>query len=168
MIGWVCGPIGSSMPSLIAGVAGPPDPDDPAVLDADVGLDDADDGIDDERAGDDDVELRRARPALGRARPEGLRVAPDRLVAGRLAVLLDADPEVGVAEADAVAGRRAVAGEAFLRGEPAHGRPVAPSPRVADQADGPRLAGRPALGRAGREVQAEARSPPRGRTPAAG
>ena len=46
------------------GVAGPPDPDDPAVLDPDVGLDDADRRIDDERAGDDGVELRRrARPA---------------------------------------------------------------------------------------------------------
>ena len=68
MIGCVCGPIGSSMPSLIAGVAGPPDADDPAVLDPDVRLDDADERIDDERAGDDDVELRRAGSPLGRAR----------------------------------------------------------------------------------------------------
>ena len=49
-------------------------------------------------------------------RPERLGVAPDRLVAGRLAVLLDPDPQVGVAEADPVAGRRAEAG-APLRGE---------------------------------------------------
>ena len=48
----------SSIPSLIAGVARPPDADDPAVLDADVGLDDADRRVDDDRAGDDDVELR--------------------------------------------------------------------------------------------------------------
>ena len=39
-------------------VAGPSDADDPAVLDADVGLDDAEDRVDDERAGDDRVELR--------------------------------------------------------------------------------------------------------------
>ena len=129
MTGWVCGPIGSSMPSLIDGIAGPPDADDAAVLDADVGLDDPDEGIDDERPGDDDVELRRARPALGRAGPDGLGVAPDRLVVVCLAVLLDADPEVGVTEADAVAGRGAVAGEPFLRGEPAH-RPASPSYRI--------------------------------------
>ena len=67
MIGWVCGPIGSSMPSLIAAVARPPDADDPPVLDADVRLDRADERVEDERAGDDDVELGRTRPALGRS-----------------------------------------------------------------------------------------------------
>ena len=134
-------------------VAGTPDADDPAVLDPDVGLDDADQRIDDERTRDDHVELRRAGPALGRPRSEGLRVAPDRLVARRLAVLLDADPQVGVGEAHAVAGRRAVASEPFLRGEAVH-RPA--SPRYADQAHRPRLAGRPALARAGREVEVEA------------
>ena len=93
MIGCVCGPIGSSMPSLIAAVTGPPDPDDPAVLDPDVRL---------------DARRRRDRgrraPAmttsssdgLGRpwadARADGLRVAPDRLVAGRLAILARRGP----------------------------------------------------------------------------
>ena len=117
MIGWVCGPIGSSMPSLIAGLPARPTPTMRPSLMPMSALTTPMSGIDDERAGDDDVELRRAGPALGRARPDGLGVAPDRLVAGRLPVLLDADPQVGVAEADAVAGRRPVAGEAFLRGE---------------------------------------------------
>ena len=90
MIGLVWGPIGRSMPSLIAGLPARPMPGDPAVLDADVRLDDADHGIDDEGAGDDDVELRRRRrPAHWAIRePEVLRVAPDRLVAARRAVLL--------------------------------------------------------------------------------
>src|SRR4029453_8574124 len=75
-------------------VPGTPDPDDPTVLDADVRLDDTDDGVHDKGAGDDDVELGRAGTPLHRVRADRLRVAPDRLVAGCLAVGLDADPEV--------------------------------------------------------------------------
>ena len=100
---------------LIAGAA---DADDPAVLDADVGLDDAQDGVDDERARDHDVELGVRRPPLHRARAHGLGVAPDRLVTRSLAILVDADPQVGVAEAHTVAGRRSVAGETLGGGEP--------------------------------------------------
>ena len=150
------------MPSLMPVVAGAPDADDAAVLDADVGLDGAEDRVEDERAGDDHVELGVGRPALGRARSDRLGVAPDRLVAGRLAVVLDADPQVGVAEADAVAGRGAVAGEALGRGEAA-----SPSGR-ATRVDGPGLAGRPALARAGRQVEAEAGRAPLDRTRGAG
>ena len=39
-------------------VPGPPDADDPPVLDPDVGLDDTEDGVHDERPGHDRVELR--------------------------------------------------------------------------------------------------------------
>ena len=65
------------------GVPGPADAGDPAVLDADVGLDDADDRVDDERAGEDDVELRRSGRLVPLRDPaaEVLGVAPDRLVA---------------------------------------------------------------------------------------
>ena len=77
----------------------------------------AEDGIDDEDPGDDRVQLRRTGRALGHPVPDRLGVAPDRLVTGRLAVLGDLDPQVRVAEADAVAGRRPVAGEALVRGE---------------------------------------------------
>ena len=102
----------------------PPDADDPAVLDPDVGLHDADRRVDDDRAGDDDVELRGSGPAgLRHPAAEVLRVAPLRLVAGRLAVLGDADPEVAVGEADPVAGRGTVPGEALLRREAAQRSP---------------------------------------------
>ena len=87
-------------------VAGAADPDDPAVLDPDVGLDGADERIEHERPGHDDVELARARPALDAPRADRLGVAPDRFVAGRLAVLGDPDPEVGVGRAGR--GRRCV------------------------------------------------------------
>ena len=94
----VCGPMTRSMPSLIAGLPGAPDTDDPAVLDPDVGLDDADDRIEHEHAGDDDVQLRRARAGPCAIRcADRLGVAPDRLVAGRLAVLGDLHPQVRVA-----------------------------------------------------------------------
>ena len=74
--------------------AGPPDAGDPAVLDADVGLDDADHGVDDERAREHDVELRRPGRTvpLRHAGAEVLRVAPDRLVAAGGAVLLRPGP----------------------------------------------------------------------------
>ena len=71
MIGSVCGPIGEVDAVADRRVAGPPDPDDPAVLDPDVGLDDAEHRVDDERARDDDVELatvRRPRPAPSASR----------------------------------------------------------------------------------------------------
>ena len=153
MIGWVCGPMRSSIPSTDPLVPGPPDADDAPVLDPDVGLDGTDDRVEHERAGDDDVQLGIARPALGRARSKRLGVAPDRLVAGSLAVVFDADPQVGVTEADAIAGGRTVAGEALGGGEALHRRP--------HQVDGPRLARPPALGRARREVEPEAGRSPR-------
>ena len=59
MIGWVWGPMTRSIPSLMSGLPGPADAGDPAVLDADVGLDDPDDRVDDDDAGDHRVELRR-------------------------------------------------------------------------------------------------------------
>ena len=73
-----------------------------------------------------------------------------RLVAGRLAVLADADPQVGVAEADAVAGRRAVAGEALVRarGGSSPASVAGASPPNRTRRTRPRLARRPALGRA--------------------
>ena len=154
MTGWVCGPIGSSMPSLIDGLPARPTPTMRPSLMPMSAFTTPTTGSTTSAPATTDVELRRAGPALGRARSEGLGVAPDRLVVARLAVFLDADPEVGVAEADAVAGRRAVAGEPFLRGEPAHRARLAVVP---DQAHGPRLARRPALGRAGRQVEVEAR-----------
>ena len=116
-------------------VARPPDADDPPVLDADVRLDRADERVEDERAGDDDIELGRTRAALDRPGSQRLRVAPDRFVARCLAVLGDADPQVGVGQADAIAGARAVACEAIGRGEAGHpGSPDAsgrPRPRTA-------------------------------------
>jgi hypothetical protein len=91
-----------------AGIAGPPDAHDPAVLDPDVGLDDPDRGVDDDGAEDDGVELGRPRvAALRQPDPQVLGVAPDRLVTYGLAVLLDPDPEVRVAQADPVARRGA-------------------------------------------------------------
>ena len=75
------------------GVATGPDTDDPAVLDADVGLHHAQGGVDDDGTDDDGVQL--ARPGLvglRLAQPDGLAVAPQRLVAVRLAVVVDAQP----------------------------------------------------------------------------
>ena len=98
MIGSVCGPIGRSMPSLIVGVARPADPDDPAVLDPDVGLDDPDGRVDDDDAGDHDVELgwpgrgvglapsgggRSWRSPTAARRPDAWRVAPRPAATGR-------------------------------------------------------------------------------------
>ena len=121
MIGWVCGPIAQLDAVADAGVAGPPDADDAAVLDADVGLDRADDGVEDEGAGDDGVELRMATRGPGSTAAGSSWRSPRwarRRGAWRSSV--DADPQVGVAEADPVAGRRAVAGEALGGGEAAH------------------------------------------------
>jgi hypothetical protein len=97
-------------------VAGPPDPDDPALLDSDVGLDDPDRWIDQKRPGDDGIQLGVRRAArLGHPRPERLPVAPDRLVAASLAVVGHLDPEVSVGQSHPVAGRRAIASESFGR-----------------------------------------------------
>ena len=57
MYGRVCGPMASSMPSLMAPAARPPDADDPPVLDADVRLDTAEHGIDDQHARHDRIEF---------------------------------------------------------------------------------------------------------------
>ena len=95
------------MPSLIAGLPARPTPAIRPSLIPMSALTTPISGIDDDRADDHGVELRRAdRARLGQPEPDVLRVAPDRLVAERLAILLDADPEVRVAEPDAVAGRR--------------------------------------------------------------
>ncbi len=154
MIGCVCGPIGRSIPSLIARIAGPPDTDDPAVLDPDVRLDDADDRIDDERAGDDDVELRRAGPPLGRARvgwsSRSPRSARRRAPGGprRPGPRGRCRPGGRGRRSSGRSGRAVRPGESRLT--------VVRLAAEPDQADGPRLAGRPALGRAGRQVEAEA------------
>ena len=69
MIGRVCGPIGELDAVADRAAAGPSDADDPAVLDADVGLDAAEDRVEHERAGDDRVQLRRTgRPCVIRCR----------------------------------------------------------------------------------------------------
>src|SRR5581483_4188595 len=81
-------------------------PDDAAVLDADVRLDDAR-PVDDQRVRDDDVE--RVRVVASRALP--LRVAEDlsaaelALIAVARVIALDLDEQIGVAEANAIAGR---------------------------------------------------------------
>ena len=95
---------------LDTGVARVADADDAAVLDADVGLDDAEERIEDEGVGDDEVE----RLGVGRGGRLAHAVADDLAaaelhlvaVAGGLGdeVALDLDEELGVGEADAVAG----------------------------------------------------------------
>ena len=116
-------------PVADVGVARPADPDDPAVLDPDVGLDDPDRRVDEDDAGDHDVELgwpgrgvRLAHPA-----PDVLGVAPQRLVARIVHVALDPQPQVGVTEPDAVVGRRPVASVVPLAREAGH-RPASPDP----------------------------------------
>ena len=89
------------------GVAGLAERDDPAVADADVGLDDAP-VVEDDRAGDDRV--RRALGAGGPATGPSTRGSPCRRRRRprrrrRAAVLLDLDQQVGVGEPDPVAGR---------------------------------------------------------------
>ena len=92
------------------GVAGLADADDPAVADADVGLDDA-----------PVIEDRRA-PVMTRSGVPSARVAPDWPIDSRITlpppntasspptqqVALDLDQQVGVGQPDAVAGGRAV------------------------------------------------------------
>jgi hypothetical protein len=93
---------------------------DPAVLDPDIGLDGAEDRIDDEDARYDGIELGRAGGTLGHPRSQRLGVAPDRLVAGRLEIRLDADPQVRVGQPHAVFDGGSVARESFLRRQTAH------------------------------------------------
>lgn len=123
-------------PVADVGVARATDSRDPPVLDSDVRLDHADRRVDHESPGDEHVELGVARSpafaiALGHPRAKVLRVAPDRLVAGRLPVLLDAQPEAGVAEPDAVVDGRTVASQALVGRQPAaqrvRPRPLAPA-----------------------------------------
>ena len=98
------------------GVAGPTHTHDPPVLDPQVGLHHAQQGIDDDHARDDRVQL--AGPGcgivLGHAGTQVLRVAPQRLVSRLGEVLLHADPQVGVAEADPVTRGGAVATRVFF------------------------------------------------------
>ena len=155
-------------------VAGPADTDDPAVLDPDVGLDHPDRRVDDEDPGDHHVELRG--PDAGRLGHPGaqvLGVAPDRLVAGVVEVAFDPEPEIRVAEPDAVPRGGPVAGVVGVAREPGHdpppGAPPEPSrPAVADEGDLADLARRPADRIAGRRRRAGSRPRPRGRTGVAG
>src|SRR6185369_9268295 len=102
---------------------------DSAVLDADVRLDDAEQGIDDHRADDDGVQLARTRHArLRHAEADVLRIAPDRLVADRLPILVDANPEVRVAEPDPIAGGGSEAGAMLGGGEAIHASVSPPPP----------------------------------------
>ena len=100
------------------GVARPADAGDAAVLDPQVGLQHAEPRIHDHRARDHRVELALAGGAvlLGHARAQVLGVAPQRLVGGFGEVALDADPQVGVAQADLVAGGGAVASGVLVTG----------------------------------------------------
>ena len=93
---------------LDVGIAGLADADDLAVLDADVGLDDAP-VVDDQRIGDDRVDgafaARELR--LAHAVADDLAAAELHLLAIGGEVLLHLDDEVGIGEADLVAGGRA-------------------------------------------------------------
>src|SRR5690606_30848987 len=94
---------------LHVGVAGLADGGDPAAAHADVGPDHAP-VVEHHDIGDDQVEgaLGGGGGGLQHGLADGLAPAEDRLVAAGAAVLLDLDPQVGVAEADLVAGGRAV------------------------------------------------------------
>src|SRR5690606_30423717 len=90
---------------LHVGVAGLADGGDPAAAHADVGPDHAP-VVEHHDIGDDQVEgaLGGGGGGLQHGLADGLAPAEDRLVAAGAAVLLDLDPQVGVAEADLVAG----------------------------------------------------------------
>ncbi len=126
------------------GVAGLADAADPAVADAEVGLDDAP-VVEDDDPGDHGV--RSALGPGGAGLPHGLAdhlaAAEDGLVAGPAGaaaeVLLDLDEEVGVREPDPVAGRRPEEVGVHRAGDLSH-RAALPSPRAARV----RCAGRPA------------------------
>ena len=134
-------------------VAGLADAGDPAVLDADVGLDDALHGVDHERVRDHEVE-RPLRAGHGAVRTEPvaqrLAAAEDALVAGNQIVALDLRPELRVAQPDPVADRRPEQLDVLLpRHPPGHcvRPPVAACPRALERRGQLRLR-RPALGQA--------------------
>jgi hypothetical protein len=90
------------------GVAGLADPDEPPVADADVGLDDAP-VVEHHDVGHH--QIRRA-PGTRGVRlalrlPAGLATTEDGLVAPDAVILLDLDEQIGVGQAQPVAGRRA-------------------------------------------------------------
>src|SRR5215211_1145698 len=117
-----------------ARISGAPDSGDPAILDADVSLHDTQRGVDDDRADHHGVQLAGARRGrLRHAQAEVLGVAPDRLVAGRLSILVDLDPEVRVAEADPIPELGPEARPTLRRREPIH----APRSRVEPSASPP-------------------------------
>ena len=169
-------------------VAGLAERHDPAVADADVGLDDAP-VVEHDRAGDHRVRgaLGAGGPGLAHRLADHLAAAEDHLVAGRragAAVLLDLDQQVGVGEPDPVAGGRAVEGgvpprsmwsRAHLRGEGHRGlpfdgwsSPVSSSSEPAGSMSGGRRARAPAPCPAGRRPgrAARARSAARPAAPA--
>jgi hypothetical protein len=104
-------------------VAGGADADDAAVLDPDVRLDDTQGGVDHHRSDDDGVELAfTGVVGLGLAQADGLAVAPRRLVAACLAIVLDAQPQVGVGDADPISPSRAAEHHRIVRGRVARVR----------------------------------------------
>ena len=164
------------------GVAGLADADDAAVADADVGLDDAP-VVEDHRAGDHEVgrALGAGRRRLAHRLADDLAAAEHGLVAAGAAVLGRPRSEVGVGEADAVAGRRAVeraryadragstldaversADLAAQAGDDRGRRRAAPAPTSVS------MPGLEPHRRAGRHVEPHARVPRRGRTTAPG
>ena len=105
----VPGPTTMVTPGLRVGVAGLADPGDPAVAQPDVGLVDAG-PVDDQRVGEDGVDGALGARGLGLAHAvaDHLAAAELHLLAVGGEVALDLDDELGVGEADAVAGGRAV------------------------------------------------------------
>ncbi len=105
---------------LHVGVAGLADAGDAPVLDADVGLDDAP-VIEDQGVGDDRVHhLGAGALALAHAVADHLAAAELHLLAVDRAVVLDLDPQLGVAEAHPVAHRGPVHLRVGLSRDPGH------------------------------------------------
>jgi hypothetical protein len=131
IIGWHRPVRGSAKSGTDAGldarVAGVADPDDAAVLDADVGLDDAELRVEDEGVGDDEVEAVGVEGGgrLAHAVADDLAAAELDLVAVAAAlgdeVALDLDEQLGVGEADAVARGGAEHLGVLAAGEGRHG-----------------------------------------------
>ena len=93
------------------GVAGPPDPADPTVADADRDLADLSGGVDHDDVGDHHVARLAHRGSLEQqAVASGLAEPGKELVASLLGVVLDLDDQPRVAETDAIADRGAVNG----------------------------------------------------------
>jgi len=107
---------------LDVGVAGLADGVDAVVLDGDVGLDDAL-VVDDEDVGDDGVDraLDLAELGLAHAVADDFTAAEFHFVAVEGEVAFDFDPEVGVGEADAVAGGGALHVGVGAAGDAGHG-----------------------------------------------